>query len=91
VENNTELKEMFKWKNYCKIMGFYRRSLNLTKGKLAQSLGVTPAIVGWWEEGRKEPKISNFMNLTRVLGVSETEFLHPTDEVKKKMKEMKLV
>ena len=81
----------FEWKNSCKVMEFYRRSLNLTKSKLAESLGVSPTIVGWWEEGRKEPKISNFVNLIQVLDVSETEFLHPTDEVKEKMKEMKLV
>ena len=91
METNTEFKKMFKWRNYCKVMGYYRRSLNLTKEKLAYSLGVTPAIVGYWESGIKEPKISNFMNLTRVLGVSETEFLHPTDEVKEKMKAMNLV
>ena len=69
-------------------MRFYRRSLNLTKYKLAKSLGVTTNIVCWWEEGRKEPKISNFVKLTQVLGVSETEFLHPSEEVKEKIKQM---
>ncbi|MBR2209451.1 MAG: helix-turn-helix transcriptional regulator [Synergistaceae bacterium] len=89
VENN--LLKNFEWKNFCKVLEFYRLSLNLSKNKLALSLGVTPTIVGYWEEGRKEPKISNFVKLTQVLGVSESEFLHPTDEVKEKMKEMKLI
>ena len=89
IENN--LLKNFEWKNSCKVLEFYRRSLNLSKNKLALSLGVTPTIVGYWEEGRKEPKISNFVKLMQVLGVSETEFLHPTDEVKEKMKAMNLV
>ena len=88
IENN--LLKNFEWKNFSKVLEFYRRSLNLSKNKLALSLGVTPTIVGYWEEGRKEPKISNFVKLTQVLGVSETEFLHPSEEVKEKIKQMSL-
>ena len=88
VENKVLKK--FEWKNSCKVMEFYRRSLNLTKSKLAESLGVSPTIVGWWEEGRKEPKISNFVNLIQVLDVSETEFLHPSKEVQEKINQMNL-
>ena len=86
----TELNEKFEWKNSCKVMGFYRRSLNLTKAKLAILLGVTDSIVGWWERGIKEPKISNFVKLARVLGVSELDLLYPSEEVQKKIKEMNL-
>ena len=88
TENN--LTGIFDWKNYCKVMEFYRHSLKLSKNKLAKSLGLTPTIIGYWEEGRKEPKISNFMKLTKALGVSETEFLHPSEEVKEKIKEMEI-
>ena len=80
----------FEWKNSCKILEFYRRSLNLSKYRLAKSLGVTPNVVRWWEKGIKEPKISNFVNLMQVLGVSETEFLHPSEEVQKKMAQIGL-
>ncbi|MBR6901262.1 MAG: helix-turn-helix transcriptional regulator [Synergistaceae bacterium] len=90
MKTETGQKEIFEWKNSCKVMMFYRRSLNLSKNKLALSLGVGPSIVGYWEKGIKEPKISNFVKLTQVLGVSESEFLHPSEEVKEKMKEMKL-
>lgn len=90
MKTEKELTEAYEWKNSCKVMEFYRRSLNLKKGKLARVLGLTPTIIGYWEEGRKEPKISNFVKLTKALGVSETEFLHPSEEVKEKIREMEL-
>ena len=85
----TEIRP-FEWKDSCVVMEFYRRSLKLTRSKLAKSLGVTRNIVGWWEKGIKEPKISNFVKLTQVLGVSESDFLHPSEEVKKKIEQMNL-
>ena len=85
----TEIRP-FEWKDSCVVMEFYRRSLKLTRSKLAKSLGVTRKIVGWWEKGIKEPKISNFVKLTQVLGVSESDFLHPSEEVKKKIEQMNL-
>ena len=90
VKTETKPIKTFEWKNSCGVMEFYRRSLNLSKYRLAKSLGVTSNIVGWWEKGIKEPKISNFVNLMQVLGVSETEFLHPSDEVREKIKMMNL-
>ena len=91
MKTETGLTEVYEWKNSCKVMGFYRRSLNLSKSKLAVLLGVTSAIVGCWERGLKEPKISNFVKLARVLGVSEVELLYPSDEIKKKISDMGLV
>ena len=91
MKTETGLTEVYEWKNSCKVMGFYRRSLNLSKSKLAVLLGVTSAIVGCWERGLKEPKISNFVKLARVLGVSEVELLYPSDEIKKKISDMSLV
>ena len=82
--------ETFEWKNSCEIMEFYRHSLNLSQAKLALLLGVTQAIVGCWERGIKQPTISNFVKLAKVFGVSETEFLHPSEEVKNKISQMKL-
>jgi len=90
VKTENGLAETFEWKKTCKVIEFYRRSLNLSKYRLAIILGVTGAIVGWWERGIKEPKTSSLVKLARAFGVSETELLHPSDEVKEKMKEMGL-
>lgn len=90
MKTETGLTEIYEWKNSCKVMGFYRRSLNLTKAKLAVLLGVTKTIVGLWERGIKQPTISNFVKLARALGVSELDLLYPSEEVQKKIKEMNL-
>lgn len=90
MNNETGLTETFEWKNSCKVIVFYRRSLNLTKQKLALSLGVGPSIVGYWERGMKEPRASNLVKLARAFGISETELLHPSEEVQKKIAEMNL-
>jgi len=82
--------EVYDWKNYCEILKSYRRSLNWSQYELAKRLGVTHAIVGLWERGIKEPKISNFMKLAKVFGLSETELLHPSKEVQEKIKQMSL-
>ena len=90
MKTETKIMKPFEWKNSCKIMEFYRRSLNMSKYRLAKSLGVTSNVVRWWEKGIKEPKISNFVNLMQVLGVSETEFLHPSEDVQEKVRRMSL-
>lgn len=90
MKTETGLTEIYEWKNSCKVMGFYRRSLNLTKAKLAILVGVTDTIVGLWERGIKQPTISNFVKLARVLGVSEAELLYPSQEVQEKMAQMGL-
>ena len=88
IETGTT--DTFEWKNSCEIMGFYRRSLNLSQAKLAVLVGVTHVIVGCWERGIKEPKISNFVKLARALGISETELMYPSKEVQEKIKQMDL-
>ena len=87
VKNKIEKKE-FNWSDYSKVIGFYRSSLNLSQSKLAERLGVTPTAVRYWENGIKEPKISNFVNLAQVFGLSETELLHPSAKVQKKIDKM---
>ena len=88
MQTETGLRETLKWKNSCKTMAFYRRSLKLSQNKLAKFLGVADSLVWYWEHGIKDPTTSNLMRLARALGVTETELLHPSDEVKEKMKEM---
>lgn len=90
MNNETGLTETFDWKKSCKVMGFYRRSLNLSKAELAVLVGVSHVIVGRWEHGIKEPKISNFAKLARALGVSEIELMYPSKEVQEKIKQMSL-
>lgn len=87
MNNGTVSTEAFDWKKSCKVMGFYRRSLNVSQRELAVLVGVTHVIIGCWERGIKEPKISNFVKLARALGISELELMYPSDELKKKMKE----
>ena len=84
------LGKMFEWKDVCKTVEFYRRSLNLSQNKLARLLGVMPSTVGVWERGIKEPRASSLVRLARTLNVSEIDLLHPSEEMKKKMEEMNL-
>ena len=90
MNNETGATATFDWKNSCKVMGFYRRSLNLSKAELAVLVGVTHVIIGYWERGMREPKISNFAKLARALGVSELELMYPSEEVHKKIEQMGL-
>ena len=88
-----ELKAGFKiavlnWKDVCKTVEFYRRSLNLSQRGLARILGVESTTVGVWERGIKEPKASNLAKLAQVFGVSETDLLHPSAKVQKKIDKM---
>ena len=61
--------------------------MNLSQAELAVLVGVTHVIIGYWERGIKEPKISNFVKLARALGISELELMYPSEELKEKMKE----
>lgn len=83
-------KRTFDWSNCSRAIAFYRRSLNLSQRNLAKLLGVTQVAIYYWERGIKEPQISNFVELAKILGVTETELLHPSDEVKEKIKMMDL-
>ena len=85
VLSRPDIRKAFNWKDSCKIMGWYRRSLNLTKKEMAKRLGVSHQIVVWWENGTKQPSISSLVKIAELFGVTETELLHATDEVKKWM------
>ncbi len=64
-------------------MGFYRRSLNLTKSEVARLVGVVGSTVSFWERGIKEPKISHVVAVAHLFGLSEMDLLHPSEEVMK--------
>lgn len=80
----------WKWTDTCKIVGFYRRSLNLSKNELSRLLGVALSTAGVWERGIKEPKASSLVKMAKLFGVSETELLHPSEEMKERIRMMNL-
>ncbi|OFV95963.1 MAG: hypothetical protein A3F68_09460 [Acidobacteria bacterium RIFCSPLOWO2_12_FULL_54_10] len=43
-----------------------RSRLHLTQHELAERIGVRPAAVGWWEQGRWEPSGENYVLLARL-------------------------
>ena len=49
---------------------------------LAKKMGAVVSTVSFWERGIKEPKISSLVAVAKILGVSEMDLLHPSEEVK---------
>ena len=81
---NTKTKQAYDWKEAGRVVGFYRRALHLSQKEVSKRLGVeSNSVVSYWERGIKEPRISSLVAVAQVLGVSEMELLHPSDEVKK--------
>ena len=80
----------WKWKDTCRIVEFYRRSFNLKKNELSKLLGVVDSTVLVWERGIKEPKASSLVKMAKLFGVSETELLHPSEEMKERIRMMNL-
>ena len=78
----TEL-PIYDWRETGRVMGFYRRSLNLTKSEVARLVGVVGSTVSFWERGIKEPKISHVVAVAHLFGLSEMDLLHPSEEVMK--------
>ena len=83
MELKAGQKKAYDWKETGKAIGFYRRSLHLTMYELAKKMGAVVSTISFWERGIKEPKISNLVAVAKILGVSEMDLLHPSDEVKK--------
>ena len=55
----------------------------LTHSAVAKALGIGTATLERWEKGTFYPKAPQLMALAELLGVTETELLHPKeDEVK---------
>ena len=77
---------VFNWKDVCKTVEFYRRSLNLSQRELARLIGVMSSTVCFWEKGTKEPKASSLVKLANLFGISERDLLHPTHEAQEWMK-----
>ena len=84
MQSKAEQKQAYDWKETGRVIGFYRRSLHLSQDEVAERIGAgCNSTISFWERGIKEPKISNLVAVAEVLGVSETDLLHPSEEVKK--------
>ena len=55
-------------------IGFARRRMGLSQAELSERLGVSPAAVGAYEQGRRSPSAAILVALSRTLGIS-VEFL----------------
>ena len=83
MEVKAEQRTAYDWQQAGRAIGFYRRSLHLSMDGLAKKMGAVVSTVSFWERGIKEPKISNLVAVAKILGVSEMDLLHPSEEVKK--------
>ena len=83
MELKAGQKKAYDWKETGKAIGFYRRSLHLTMYELAKKMGAVVSTISFWERGIKEPKISHLVAVAKILGVSEMDLLHPSEEVKR--------
>jgi transcriptional regulator with XRE-family HTH domain len=62
---------------------FWRRELALTQAQMAEKLGIKRSLVGAYEEGRAEPKLTTLVNMARQFGIT-LDALVTTDFSKKK-------
>ncbi|WP_022824731.1 LexA family transcriptional regulator [Hymenobacter norwichensis] len=62
---------------------FWRRELALTQAQMAEKLGIKRSLVGAYEEGRAEPKLTTLVNMARLFGIT-LDALVTTDFSKKK-------
>ncbi len=83
MEVKAEQKQAYDWRETGRVIGFYRRSLRLSQHEVARRMGGVNSTLSFWERGIKEPKISNLVAVAEILGVSEMDLLHPSEEVKK--------
>ncbi|SHJ26547.1 Phage repressor protein C, contains Cro/C1-type HTH and peptisase s24 domains [Hymenobacter daecheongensis DSM 21074] len=49
---------------------FWRRELSLTQAQMAEKLNIKRSLVGAYEEGRAEPKLSTLVNMARLFGIT---------------------
>ncbi|SMB99275.1 transcriptional regulator, XRE family [Hymenobacter roseosalivarius DSM 11622] len=49
---------------------FWRRELGLTQAQMAEKLTIKRSLVGAYEEGRAEPKLTTLVNMARLFGIT---------------------
>ena len=58
-----------------------RRWIDMTQKDLAKAVGVSLSTVAEWERGNRTPSVEKLTELAGVFGMTETELLHPKEEV----------
>ena len=67
-----------------KTIRWYRRSFNLTQRDMAELTDTSLLCINQWERGKnKLLRVETLVKMAQLFGVSETDLLHPSDEVKK--------
>ena len=66
-----------------KTIRWYRRSFNMTQKELAKLIGTSFPLIARWEKGTDGMNVRSLVKLAKVFGISETELIHPSDEVRK--------
>jgi len=54
---------------------FLRKKLGYTQAQLAEKLNIKRSLIGAYEEGRAEPKLSTLVNISRLFDVSLDQFI----------------
>ena len=62
---------------------FWRRELAITQAQMADRLNIKRSLVGAYEEGRAEPRLSTLVNMSRLFGITLDQLV-TTDFTKKK-------
>lgn len=64
------MKETQFLKQFGKRVAKIRKEKGFTQEKLGFAVGVSPAYIGFIEQGRRNPTIANIYKISKVLGVS---------------------
>lgn len=83
VEVSLSSGEVYNLGEAGKTIRWYRRSFNMSQQELAKRLGTSHPLIVRWEKGVDGMTVKNLVKLAMVFGVSETELLHPSEEIKR--------
>lgn len=68
--------------NFSSNLFYYRKRKKLTRKDLAIAVDMTPAAIGLWEHGLREPSLNMLCNLAELLDVSLDELINGTPGAK---------
>src|SRR6188474_358945 len=54
----------------CTNLKYLRKRLGITQAQLAEKLNIKRSLIGAYEEGRAEPKLSTLVSIARLFGIS---------------------
>lgn len=62
---------------------YYRSKKNLTQKALAETLGITPTRLNYWEKDKREPDVQMILQIANALDVSANVLIGYEEETKK--------